>query len=488
MKKQFLSSFFKLTLLVLMGSMFFVACKDDDEDPPIVVLDGYYIKGAGTALTDLADNGRMSVARNEVMQADRADLFEMYIAVKSGSDGFNIVMIKGDTTKTFGPGADFALVDSANLDVEEPKSGLWRGSMIETTTKFTVPTDGLYHVMFDRELLIVAIAKVEWGAIGGATPGGWSESTPMPAGAFDLNTMTFEVSEIVLLENEWKFRYSNGWKIILDKEYDIDGVNKGIKVNTNFGGTIDALVPGGANIVNPTYGVWKITMTWTLADGCKAAIVWVKDAEPLPEYPEALYMIGATVGGWDWATIDLPMIPVHSHPELFWKIVWMEAGVADEGVKFAPGKEWVGDFGKTGDATNGVWAKGSENVPGPATSGYYMVVVNLLDETIEVNVPTVYMIGDAVGSWTAGEATSLFTVDNANEVLTFTKDMLAGDLRMYAAATTMACDWWQAEFMILNNVIEYRGIGGDQTRVPVTAANYTINLKFKDNTGSVVLN
>ncbi|HNQ83984.1 MAG TPA: hypothetical protein PKM34_10100, partial [Bacteroidales bacterium] len=185
MKKQFLSSFFKLTLLVLMGTLIFVGCKDDDDDdPPIVVLDGFYIKGAATALPDLADNGRMSVARNEVNQTDRADLFEMYIPIKAGTDGFNIIMVKGDTLKTYGPGADFALVPEAELDVEEPKEGLWKGSLVETETKFTVPEDALYHVMFDRELMKIAIAKVVWGVIGGATPGGWSESTPMTAGTF----------------------------------------------------------------------------------------------------------------------------------------------------------------------------------------------------------------------------------------------------------------------------------------------------------------
>ena len=35
----------------------------------------------------------MSVARNEVLQEDRADLMEIYMAVKGGDDGFNIVMV-----------------------------------------------------------------------------------------------------------------------------------------------------------------------------------------------------------------------------------------------------------------------------------------------------------------------------------------------------------------------------------------------------------
>lgn len=491
MKKQILERMLTIALLVLMGAMFFVACNDDEDEPPIVVLDGYYIKGAGTALADLADNGRFANTPNEVGQVARAQLFEMYIPVKAGSDGFNIVMVKGDTLKTYGPGSDFAQVAEAELDVEEPKAGLWRGSLVETDAKFTVPEDAMYHIMFDNEVMIVAIAKVEWGVIGGAVSS-WSESTPMPTGSFDLNQMKFEVAEVTMLENEWKFRYSNGWKIIIDPDFNTGGADAGIKVNTNFGAVnqgdvaVDVLVPGGKNFANDTYGIWKVTLNWKLGDGYTATKEWVREGEPLPEYPDSLFMIGDAVGGWDWATVNLPMIPVHSHPEMFWKIVWMEG--PDKGVKFAPVREWGLDFGKTGDATNGVWAKGTENVPGPAESGYYMVVVDLDKETIEVNPPTVFLIGDAVGAWDAGVEANKFTVDNANEVVTITKDLLAGNLRMYAAGSTLAADWWQAEFMIFDGKIEYRATGGDQTAVPVTAGNYTISLRFKDNTGSVTAN
>ncbi|MCF8372113.1 MAG: SusF/SusE family outer membrane protein [Bacteroidales bacterium] len=485
MKKNIL----KLSWILMAALLVFSACKkDDDDDPVVTVEDGMYVKGAGTALTGFDIKGLLKTANNEVTQEPRAELKEIYIAVKGGADGFNIVTVAGTEQVTYGPGPDFAEVDAASLDVEEPKAGLWRGSIIETTTPFTVAEDGLYHFMYDTELMIGAIAKVEWGIIGGATPGGWSDNTPLTSSGFDLNAMSFSIPSVTILENEWKFRYSNGWKIILDADYDLGGGTTGIKVNTNLGGAIDALVAGGGNIANAVYANYTVTLNWTLGAAYTATSVWESDAEPLPEYPENLYMIGATVGGWDWATIDLPMVAVHSHPELFWKIVWMEAGVADEGIKFAPAKEWVGDFGKTGDATNGVWAKGAENVPGPAVSGYYMVVVDLENETVEVNVPTVYLIGDCIGSWDALNPDGLFTVDNVNKVVTITKDLVAGNVRMYAAATTLAADWWQAEFNIFSDVIEFRATGGDQDPVTLAAGNYTINLNFINHAGTITTN
>ncbi len=55
-----------------------------------IILDGIYILGEGTALNDFDNNSKMIIAKNEVTQEDRATLLERYIAVKSGSEGFNI--------------------------------------------------------------------------------------------------------------------------------------------------------------------------------------------------------------------------------------------------------------------------------------------------------------------------------------------------------------------------------------------------------------
>lgn len=494
MKKN---KFFKLTqiawVMIMALALVTTSCnKDDDDEPdtdPVVVLDGTYIKGAGTGLTDFDTKGKMTIAKNEVGQEDRASLMELYVAVKAGSEGFNIITVEGSVQKVWGPGADFAMVAEADLDAEEPTDGLWRGSLAETATPFTVAEDGLYHVAFDSEAGIIVMARVNWGLIGGATPGGWSESTPLTPSAFDLNTMSFSIPSVTLLENEYKFRYSNGWKVILDAEFDTGGADKGIKVNANFGGTLDALDAGGANIVNAVYANYTVTITWTLGEGTSATAVYESDAEPLAEYPEELYMIGASIGGWDWAANGIQMIPAHSNPHLFWKIVWIEQGVADAGFKFAPVMDWVGDFGVDAGAgaVDGVWAKGGDNVPDDHTSGFYMVVVNLQEETVEVNAPMVYGLGDAFGSWDDG---TLFTVDNANKAVVSPAFIADAELRLYAAANTLtngdgnAIDWWQAEFIALNGIIEYRGTGDDQERLNVTTGQ-VIKLNFETETAVV---
>ncbi|MCF8380836.1 MAG: SusF/SusE family outer membrane protein [Bacteroidales bacterium] len=490
MKTGFLKSTLKFMVMALVASTIFVSCnKDDDPDPdPIIVLDGLYLKVDGATDADLISNVKMKATRNEVLQEERSSLVEIYMALEANSAGFNIVHVAGASKKVYGPAADFALVAAEALDVEEPKEGLWKGGYEESTAMFTVPEDGLYHIMLDTELGKMAIAKVVWGLIGGATPGGWSDNTAMAA-TFNKDKMDFVVENVTMLENEYKFRYSNGWKIILDTELDLGDGKKGVKVNTNLGGSLTALVPGGDNIVNAEYAIYKFTMTWEKGVGISVVQLKTGEAEPLPEYPENLYMIGASIGGWDWAANGIQMIPVHSNPHLFWRIVWIESGVADAGVKFAPGMEWVGDFGVTGDATDGVWAKGGSNLPDIAASGYYMVVVNLLTETIEVNAPKVYGIGDAFGTWDAAQAAAMFTVDNTAKLITSPAFVAAAELRIHVAAATLtnddgnAVDWWQAEFVVLAGQIEYRGTGNDQARYTTTLGQ-TVALDFVNGTGT----
>ncbi len=267
MKKNVFKKIFNFSWLILAALLTFTACDDDDDDgDDIIVLDGIYITGDATAIDGYDVLGRMAVTRNEVTQEDRSSLYEKYIAISS-TGGFSIKQVAGAVKTTYGPGSDFAVVPEADRDTDEPKVDFRRGSYVESETQFTVPTSGLYHVVIDTELQKVAIMPVTWGVIGAATPEGWGSSTALTASAFDLNAMTFTITDMELRGGDWKFRYSDGWKVELDTVIDLGGGDKGVKVNTNFGGAVSALVPGGDNIVNDAPGVYTIAMAWTLATG-----------------------------------------------------------------------------------------------------------------------------------------------------------------------------------------------------------------------------
>lgn len=348
MKKNLFKRFFNLTGLFLAALLTFTACSDDDDDnggSDEIVLDGTYIMGDATTLDGYNPLGRMTVAVNEVTKEDRPALLEKYIAISS-TGTFTIKQVAGAVKTTYGPGTDFAVVAEADRDIDEPQVDFWRGSYVESETTFTVPTSGLYHVVIDTELMKIAIAPVTWGVIGEATPGGWSSSTALTASAFDLNTMTFSISDMNLYSGQWKFRYSDGWKIIFDADYDNGTADAGIKVNTNFGGAINALVAGGDNMDNTAPGVYTITMTWTLANGYTATATKTADLPKTNWTGVQVDMIGegvsvdnpnavvsTTWGNWGYTLLaDDGAIPVVD-VDLY---TWTWAGVileADSGFK-----------------------------------------------------------------------------------------------------------------------------------------------------------
>jgi len=301
-------------------------------------------------------------------------------------------------------------------------------------------------------------------------------------GAFSKDSMVFEINDITLLTGDFKFRHSGAWKqtIVADPL---------IKVNTNFGGaTIDALTPGGANItfLKESNGKYTVKAVWTKEKGMKFSMTKTADVV-VAEYPANLYIIGSSIGGWDWTgSYIVTMNPVHSHPNAFWAIVYIDAPATDPGFKFSPVKDWKGDFGVTGTATDGVYAKGGTNLT-VTTAGYYMVYVDLKAEKVSVTVPTVYGIGDAFGGYT--EKANLFVVDNTAKTITSPLATAAGNLRIYTTSPlslidTPAAAWWQMEFNVIGGKIEYRGAGGDQAAVPVTAGQKAV-LNFSTGSGVI---
>jgi hypothetical protein len=491
MKKVSLKRMLYLMSIMLLTGMVMVSCKKDDDDPdpdpdPVLVEDGIYVKGAGTALAEFDLKGLMKSTLNEVGQEPRTELLELFVAVKAGSEGFNIVKVAGTTQTTYGPGADFAEVTDETWDNqnEYPKTAkYWRGSIAETDAKFTVPEDGLYQIVYDTELDVVVIVQAKWGMIGEATPGGWGEDTPLTA-TFDLEKMDFTVTELTLLENAWKFRIGGGWKIWLDQEGTV-------KINTNLGGTPTAPVPGGADIMHDDYGVYSVTLTWELGKDWVGSMERTGDGEPLPEYPEAMYLVGdATAYGWGTPGENAEAI-MHKaaggapSEGIFWKIAHLEGGVGFK-LSAAGWTEPNLGFGQVDEYdTEGVAVSDTEGNFSIAESGMYIIVLNLRDEMTKVSIKeaAVYGIGDAFGSWDAGVEANKFTVDNTAKTLVSPALPASANIRMYADHSWIP-DWWNAEFNVFDGVIEYRNDGGDQEAVPGTAGQ-VITLHFDDNTGTI---
>ncbi len=482
MKKIKLSwAWFLILALVAVSS-----CKKDDNGGGTpAVEDGMYVYGAGTALDAPNFKGLLKATPNEVGSATRAGLVEIYIAVKAGADGFNLYGIVGGESTTFGPDADFAEVATEDKISDEPREWIARGSLAETTTKFTVPEDGLYHIVYDATLNKVAVARVKWGIIGGATVGGWGGSTALTSSAFSLTSMTFESTNVILTAGDFKFRYSDGWKIVLDGEL--------VRVNTNFGGAVNALVPGGANIANTVNGYYTVNVTWSLSAGTTATVTKTGDYTP-PSYPAAMYVVGAaTTYGWPTANPNENANAVMHKcaggaptEGIFWKICYLTAnegfkitaaGWGDPNLGFAE----VSEF----DASGVTVTSNSGNMQ-VATSGMYMIVLNLRDNLKKVSIiaPEVYGMGDCFGGWTEDVVANKFTVNNTDKTLVSPAIGTAGTIRSYVHHAWIPA-WWNAEFVINGTAIEYRNDGAnDPTAVSAVVGN-VITYHFDDNTGTL---
>ncbi len=478
------------------------SCKKDEPNiggggGDIPVADGFYLAKKGENPDANAQLVAAKVDAPSFSAMDREGFVQGYMYLTAGD--YSLVEIKDKSVlNTFG-GTQSTVSGS---DVRNPECDANTSSYELVAAKldgdaFKIAKDGLYVVGYDATLEEIIFDEIESvGIIGAATPGGWSADTPL-TGSVTADGGEWKVEGVTIDVGEMKFRFNCRWAIDrrIDPGKDFANDN-GYSMFTNYGGSFDNLQPGneGPNINVTEYAVYTVTFSWVPGTGVSATLTKTGEATPKPDYPSELYMVGGSIGGWDWNANGVQLIPVHSNPHLFWRIVWIDPALADPGIKFAPVLDWNGDFGKTGDATNGVFAKGTENVPPPATAGYYMVVVNLEKdaETIEVNPPTIYGIGDAFGSWDAEVAANLFTVDNANKVVNSPAFTADGDLRMYVTASTLkaigtdpAVEWWQAEFIVLSDgTIEYRGTGNDQARTGVTAGQ-TVSLDFIDGTGTI---
>ena len=193
-------------------------------------------------------------------------------------------------------------------------------------------------------------------------------------------------------------------------------------------------------------------------------------------YPAEMYMIGQDFGGWDWGSDGVAiMTPVNGFEGHFWCVRYITAG---NGFKWCAKREWNGDFFSLGEDLGFTTADGNAFV---AEDGMYMVYMDMVNGKISVEPAKVYGMGDCFGGWNT--ATYPFTVEGKTMVATTAND---GELRIYASSdiAPVGGDWWRMEFVPMNGVIEYRGAGPDQDRIPV-GAGATVTLDFNAGTGVV---
>ena len=194
-----------------------------------------------------------------------------------------------------------------------------------------------------------------------------------------------------------------------------------------------------------------------------------------------LFLTGSNYG---WGGTWVPLVPVHSTTDTFWKIVYLHA---NEEIKFAPQAGWSNDFGSQATINDQAGAGITDNGGNikVANAGWYLlVVVNGSARKVSFLRPEVYLMGSTapVNNWTidSHNAFTIPTTDNGE----FISPAIAanGELRMCIKLDTY--DWWKTEFMVTTGGrLSYRGKGGDQAHVNVLTGQ-KVHINFTNGTGS----
>ena len=266
----------------------------------------------------------------------------------------------------------------------------------------------------------------------------------------------------------------NTWDRAFSAPSGVDVVSyEGLLSNNNAGGNIKFAAADGATSYQVTINA--MTATYTVTPITAGAIF---DTDPVLYLTGDHYNWGAAADNW------VPLVPVHSHANLSWIIIYLHQG---EQFKFAPQQGWGNDFGMNAESVvdnAGMNPSGDNNIV-VGNAGWYLIKVDNTPgaRKVEFLKPQVYLIGNtAAAGWEVAES-GLFTIPDT-ENGKFVSPAFAKDDEVRMCVKLEGADWWQTEFVVTaKGQIDYRGAGNDQARVKV-ATGQKCYLDFTKGSGS----
>ena len=492
MKKVFLLALACLSLVV-------VSCdKKEKIDWDAVTVNGFYVAGPATGSTEIKPECVMAAGFNEADKAVREGMYEKYIVLEANKDFYLLYNDGGNKSRYSAELKEFETpLEEAYVD--NPASVL-KGALVigEKAPAMQVAKTGLYHIVLDINKTgdldaaggaqILLLDASDFGVRGGMNGWGFSSATTKTEFSNDGFTLTWKDQELAK-GGEFKFATGNYWKVTLDDASKV-------RAETSLGETGSGLglenAPGRKdnNIPVDKGGKYDITLNFKLAQGSfNKSFTYEVVCTEESTAPETMYMNGAQWGGdsWDWnAETIVELVPVWGAPGYFWCTRWFDAS---KGFKFCSQKAWNGDF--TGDGTKGYTV--NDGNCWVAEDGFYTVLVNGNENTVEVKPAMVCGLGDAVftGGWDFDSAQQ-FEADGDKMVIVTSG---AGELRLASKVLPDTAvegvtgsgwfDWWKTEFIFFEDgKIAYRGAGNDQERVQIEAGKKII-LDFNAGTATV---
>ena len=267
-----------------------------------------------------------------------------------------------------------------------------------------VGADGNYDVYYrpDNEVLIVNQAGADlvyWGVVG--TINGWGSDGP--------DHILYVNDDLKLQSDEFEITASDQFKIRQNEDWAVNRGGAFAALDEAFEVTQD-----GANIAPGRDG--KVQVVYDAA----AETITLKGAftGDAPAFPENVYAVGADT---DWSGTYL-LVGGNGKYKGF--------GYLSGEFKFRPNADnWDGAWGTGGE---GKIALGADNLPAPATAGYYMMDVDLneLSYTLTL-ISTIGIIGPAqAGGWDSDTDMTYNATDGTWEAKAVT--LSAGDMKFRA--------------------------------------------------------
>ena len=493
MKK--ISKYIALLLLAIIA----VSCSDNENWTIVTdIQPGVYITGDATVFSNEAPASALRVLQLDGNSDGYPELVGTYTWLKSGGSFDISIVTELNNSVKYGKGEETVnegAVKTYALQQDGPS--------------FSVSADGIYYVVVNTASKEINILPADLGVIGAATPSGWDGETPLGAVTFDESSLTATwTGNLNITPGEYKFRYGGDWGYSVDydastpaklfTDLGVTGENMG---PLSDGGFTD-LKPGGKNITTEIGGEFEFTVKYEVRTRKFSATYKVIGDPVLPpdiELPSKMYIIGSPFD-WNWDNAK-SLTPVHgmagaegspgTMKSMYWMVQYFNAGDA---VKFNFNKDWDGnDFGFPAISDEAIAFAEITDVGGNISvgkAGWYIVTVTTtynddetaLVHTVDFHAPNIYLIGNTLGQWeTVPEG--LFTVPATADGEFVSPAFVASDaLRMNIKLEGI--DWWKTEFSIIDGKIEYRGNGGDQAAVNVTAGQKAY-LKFSDGTGEI---
>lgn len=476
-----------MAILLLVG---FTASSCEDNDNWRIITDlqeGVYIAGDATVYSATASAAAFGTVYFDPADQEAPGVSGISTWLKANTP-FYIVKVDAEGNEVkLGGGTEVTIAGTEGKTYTAAEEGT-----------LSVSKEGFYNVIYNAADNQITVMEYAMTIIGDATEGKWDAGTPMGDPVYNeaTSTVTYTMTDEVLNNKELKFRVGSGWQFGIPYGGGVATVAAGYGPETAMdlgeASTECSAKPGLPNFKIAKAGLYDISLTYELRSKkfmAKAVYKGENPDAPAVTLPEKMYVIGDFCE-WNWDNAP-EMVPVNGHEGMFWGIYYMEAG---QGFKFNYAKAWDGnDFGADNEDLRGygVVPVGGANVK-VEKAGYYQILVtctlsadgSTIEKKIELMEPAVYLIGNTIGNWDKAKPENRFILQG--DLFVSPSTVAADELRMYVQLpdSIEGWDWWQSEFMIFDGKIFYRGNGGDQERV-VVSAGQVVKLNFKDNTGTI---